>query len=155
MSVPIGGLIAEAVSTTGDTISGDLVITGKLDVLGTTAKTGEQTETVSDNKTLDAGDSGVVQVVTVDAKTITLPATAIGLSYTIRNGGANGAVAVTISPNSNDMIVGNGFTGANDKDVVNTKATAKKGDYIKLIGDGTTGVGWNVVEVVGTWAREE
>lgn len=115
-------------------------------------KTGEQSENVEDNKTLDEGDIGVVQNVTVDAKTITLPATVVGYSYTIRNGGADGAVAVTVSPNANDKIMGNGYTSEDNKDAVNTKTTAKKGDYIKLVGDGVNG--WMITEVVGTWAKQ-
>ena len=111
-----------------------------------------QSEDVSGAKTLDAGDSGVVQNVTASA-TITLPATAVNLVYTIRNGGTgetDGAVTVTVSPNANDNIAGNGLTAADNKDVINTLGRA--GDEITLIGNGVGG--WNVASVTGTWTRE-
>jgi hypothetical protein len=120
---------------------------------------------VTENKTLAIKDCGVVQNVITDALTITLPATTIGYRYTVRNGGAHASgaperssgdesVLITISPNSNDMIAGMEVTAANDKDFTNTKATAKVGDEISLIGDAAAGNGWNVVEVKGIWAKE-
>jgi hypothetical protein len=108
-------------------------------------------EFVTANKTLDEGDNGVVQIVTADAKTITLPSTVVGTSYTIVNGGADGTILVTVAPAAADKIMGNGFTSADNKAALNTKATAKRGDYIKLLGDGVNG--WMVVAVQGTWAR--
>ena len=70
----------------------------------------------------------------------------------IVNIGAFGTVAVTVSPNANDMIEGPDITAADDKDIVNTKATANRGDYIKLeYGDAN---GWAIIEIKGTWARE-
>jgi len=48
-------------------------------------------ETIADNKTLDAQDTGKVFFVTADAKTITLPAVA-GASFRVVNGGAYGTV---------------------------------------------------------------
>lgn len=113
---------------------------------------GRQTETVSVNKTLDEGDSGVVQVVDTDTVVVTLPATVVGSVYIIENGGADGAVLVTVSPNASDKLMGNGFTSADNKDALNTKATAKKGDRIVLVGDGVNG--YYFAEVVGIWARE-
>jgi len=111
-----------------------------------------QSEDVTGAKTLDAGDSGVVQNVTASA-TITLPATAVNLVYTIRNGGTgetDGAVTVNVSPAAADQIVGNGFTAADNKDAINTLGRA--GDEITLIGNGSGG--WNVASVTGTWTRE-
>lgn len=110
------------------------------------------TEYVSANKTLDEGDNGVAQVVTADAKVVTLPATVVCTTYRVINGCADGTCAVTISPAAADKIMGNGFTSADNKDAINTKATAKKGDYMVLVGDGVNG--WMVQDVVGTWARE-
>ena len=109
-------------------------------------------EDVDDNKTLDAQDVGKVINVTADAKTITLPATAAGLEFVIRNGGASGAVAVTVSPNANDKIMGADFAGVDNKDRVNTKATAIIGDYLHLAYGGATG--WMVVNERGIWANE-
>lgn len=140
-NVFVGGLyVQDAANTQGDTFTGVII------------DDYAQKETVADNKTLDDGDCGVIQNVTVDAKIVTLPATVVGYSYTIRNGGADGTVAVTVSPNASDKIFGNGFTATDNKDAINTKATAKKGDYIKLVGDGVNG--WMITEVAGIWARE-
>lgn len=113
---------------------------------------GVQSEAVTGAKTLDEGDNGVAQVVTTSA-TVTLPATVAGYSYTIINGGQGeneGAVTVTISPNASDKIMGNGFTSADNKDMINT--LGRYGDYVKLRGDGANG--WVVSEVGGTWTRE-
>jgi hypothetical protein len=109
-------------------------------------------EDIADNITLDAQDSGKVFYVTADAKTITLPATVAGLTFTIVNGGADGAILVTISPNENDRIQGCDLTSADNKDLLNTKATAKFGDKVKLVGDGTNG--WLIQYLSGTWARQ-
>lgn len=157
--------VADDLSVTDDlAITDDLTVGGDATVTGAAAITGavtfgdtllsdvQQTETVAVDKTLDAGDSGVFQIVTVDAKVITLPATVLGLTYTIINGGADGAVLVTVSPNASDKIAGAGLTAADNKDLLNTKATAKKGDMVRLFGDGVDG--WFVQEIRGTWARE-
>lgn len=118
------------------------------------------------NKTLAGTDSGIVQNVIIDGITITLPATALGLFYSIRNGGVpptNGpvgarsdqSVLVTVAPNSSDGITGLGFTATNNKAALNTKATAQVGDELRLIGTGASGTtGWCVVDVKGTWARQ-
>lgn len=110
-------------------------------------------EAISANKTLDAEDTGKLLWVDTDAKTITLPAIADGYAGgLILNGGAFGTVAVTISPNAGDMILGPDITGADDKDLINTKATAKRGDLCKLdLGDAD---GYVVTNLSGTWARE-
>ena len=108
-------------------------------------------ETVSDNKTLDAQDTAKVFFVTADAKAITLPGVT-GMSFRVVNGGAFGTIAVTISPNASDGIKGPGLTAVDDKDLINTKATANRGDYVDIeYGDAT---GWVVKRKVGTWAKE-
>jgi hypothetical protein len=117
-------------------------------------------EAVSTAKTLDAGDSGVVQLVTATA-TVTLPAVAAAISgttYIVMNGGSgatDGAVTVTISPNSGDKIVGNGFTAADDKDIVNTLGRGGV-DFVELmaVNEATTDSAWVVTRVNGTWTRE-
>lgn len=111
-----------------------------------------KTDTVTGAKTLDATDSGVVQNVTATA-VITLPSTAVGIFYTIRNGGKyDGEVQVTISPAALDNIAGGNYTAVDDKDIVNTLATSRPGDEVTLFGNGTTG--WHIVNQVGTWAYE-
>ncbi len=109
-------------------------------------------EDVTADKTLDAQDVGKVMNVTADAKTVTLPSTAAGLVFIIRNGGAAGAVAVNVSPAAVDKIMGADLAGVDDKDRINTKATALQGDYIVLLGDGSAG--WFAISERGVWAAE-
>ena len=109
-------------------------------------------ETVSANKTLDIQDNGKVLFVDTDATTTTLPAVAVGVNCTIVNIGAFGAVIVQVSPNASDKIHAPDVAGTDDKDHINTKATARRGDLVRI----TTGdaAGWFVVNQVGTWAQE-
>jgi hypothetical protein len=110
-------------------------------------------ETISADKTLDAEDSGKLFWVDTDAKVITLPAIATGLDgVMVVNGGAFGAVAVNISPAAADMILGPDVTGADNKDLINTKATAKRGDFVVFGGNDADG--YSVLALRGTWARE-
>ncbi len=113
----------------------------------------EEYETISDNKTLDVQDNGKVFFVDTDAKTITLPAVATGLVCTIVNIGAYGTVAVNISPAAADLIHAPDIAGTDDKDHINTKATAQRGDLCKLVG-GLVATGYNVVDQKGVWAQE-
>jgi hypothetical protein len=107
---------------------------------------------VTGNKTLAAADQGIIQQVNADGAVITLPATAAGLVFIIQNIGEDGDVGINVDPAAADQLIGNGFTPADDKDAINTKATAKKGDYIIVQGNGTTG--YHITHVGGTWARE-
>lgn len=109
-------------------------------------------EAVSDDKTLDVQDNGKAFYVTADAKTITLPATLTGLDVIIINGGADAAVAVNISPNANDLIAGPDIAGADNKDLINTKATAIRGDFVHITDRATAG--YIVKRMKGTWAQE-
>ena len=116
-------------------------------------------ETIADDKTLGRADSGKIFLIGTDAKTITLPATEKGIEYTFINSGADGAVLISISPNANDAIHGTTCAGTNvvlggvdDKDLLNTKATATTGDSCKLVADGV--VGWYMVSCTGIWASE-
>ena len=115
---------------------------------------------ITDDVTLGLGDSGTVYLVGTDAKTITLPATEKGVVYTFVNSGADGNNTITLSPNADDGIIGSianasadsVASGTADKDIVNTKATANKGDRITVIGDGVDG--WYIIDGVGIWASE-
>ncbi len=109
-------------------------------------------EDVTANKTLDAQDVGKVMNVTADAKIFTLPSTAAGLVFIIRNGGAAAAVAVNVSPAAADKIMGADLAGVDNKDRINTKATALQGDHIVLLGDGSAG--WFAISERGVWAAE-
>lgn len=109
-------------------------------------------ETISADKTLDIEDNGKVFFVDTDAKIITLPAVATPINCKIVNIGAFGAVAVNISPNAVDKIQGPDLPGTDNKDLINTKATARRGDFVVLTtGDANGAV---VAEMRGVWATE-
>lgn len=121
-------------------------------------------ENIDTAKTLALADNGVVQNVIADAITITLPATTAGAVFTIRNGGvpasssvgsgtgSDASALIKVSPNASDKIQGLNFSASDNKAAQNTKATAKVGDFITLVGDGTDG--WNVAYARGIWVRE-
>lgn len=106
-----------------------------------------QVETVTGAKTLDEGDNGVVQNVTATA-TVTLPATVAGYQYPIRVG--KEGITLTVSPAAADKIMGNGFTSADDKDLIFTNQPA--GSWVHLVGDGANG--WVVARINGTATRQ-
>ena len=118
---------------------------------------------LTDNYSLLAEDSGKVFLIGTDAKVISLPATVAGLKYTIVNSGAAGNNIVTISPVAADGVSGTITLAASvvvdagvvDKDLINTKATAKAGDTVTLIGTGVTGTtAWIIVSSTGIWAAQ-
>ena len=86
--------------------------------------------------------------------TLTLPAVTVGASFHIVNDNNDGGGALTISPNASDKFLVDiaGAAGTDNKDIVNTKATAKRGDYVKLIG--LSANGWLIEEIRGTWVDE-
>lgn len=148
--VTVGGSLSVAGSSA---VTGNSTVTGSLAVTGAFSLTTQQSANVATNKTVAEADCGVIQNVTVDGVVITLPATTVGMTFIVRNGSSSsGTVGVSISPNALDKIMGNGFTSADNKDAINTKATAKPGDQMVLVADGVNG--WFVQSVVGTWARE-
>lgn len=112
-------------------------------------------ETLTGIKTFDAEDCGKLFCVTAagDADALTLPAIAAGLSgLAILAVGGFGTTAVTIDPAAADMILGPDITGADNKDLICTKATQRRGDFVELIaGDAD---GYMVVKKRGIWARE-
>lgn len=113
---------------------------------------GRTFENVSANKTLDIEDSGKIMCVDTDAFAFTLPAIATGFEFIIMNVLADAQAIITVSPNANDKIMGADLAGVDNKDRVNTKATAKTNDWIKL--DYGTADGWIVAAERGTWAAE-
>jgi len=112
-------------------------------------------ELLSGTKTFDAQDNGKLFVVDADGDgdALTLPAIADGFGgATIMAIGAFGTTAVTISPGASDMILGPDITGADNKDLILTKATQRRGDFVSLmLGDAD---GYVVTAMRGTWARE-
>ena len=111
---------------------------------------GKVAQTVSANVTLNATHSGKALFVGTDALVITLPAVEGLTGIQVVNIAAFGTVAVTVSPNANDMIEGPALTGADNKDIVNTKATARRGDFVVL--DYSDANGWVASKLLGTWA---
>ena len=112
-------------------------------------------ETLTGVKTFDAQDCGKLFCVTDagDGDALTMPAIADGLGgITILAVGAFGTTAVTVDPAAADMILGPNITGADNKDLICTKATQRRGDFVTLdLGDAD---GYIVTEMRGTWARE-
>ena len=90
----------------------------------------------------------------LQACVFTLPGIGVlGQTFWVINGAADGTL-MTITIDSSDKFLWDvaGAAGTNNKDVYNTAATAKKGDYIKLaFGDGD---GWIISEMGGIWIDE-
>lgn len=108
-------------------------------------------ELKSANYTVTAADDGKWLWVDTDNVVITLPAVD-GIALRVGNIAAFGVAKVSVSPAALDLITGPGITAADDKDIINTKATARRGDFIELMqGDAD---GWMITRIVGTWARE-
>lgn len=97
-------------------------------------------------------DSGKTFVSETDGLVAQLPAIAIGNTITFVNMAPDGTADLSVSPVSIDGI---SYVGSNtdNKDVINTKETAKRGDFITLASlDGLTA--WTVTAVRGIWAKE-
>tara|TARA_R100000935_G_scaffold21967_1_gene40719 strand:- start:4223 stop:4642 length:420 start_codon:yes stop_codon:yes gene_type:complete len=120
-------------------------------------------EIVTGSAAIPAGSAGVDQNVATDALITTLPkieAGDLGLTYLFRNTGADGNNTLTLSPNAADAIHGTIANaaadsvagGVVDKDFINTKATANKGDYVVLRAVALTE--WYIIGGVGIWASE-
>ena len=92
--------------------------------------------------------------IATDAKTLTLPAVTVGSSYIIVNSAADAGALLTISPNSSDKFLVDiaGAAGTDDKDIVNTKATQSRLDYVHLMG--IDAIGWMIADIRGTWVDE-
>ena len=98
------------------------------------------------------GDSGKTFTSSTDGVVFTLPAIAIGYVFTFVNTGTDGTNTLTISPNASDGIL---YAGSltDDKDVINTKATSKVGDYVTIASLNSTDF-WTVVDAQGVFAKE-
>ncbi len=109
--------------------------------------------------TLTAAQSGSVFCSATDNMVWTLPTPAAGLTYTFVNTGADGAAKISISPGASDAIHGTitlaasvvELSGTDDKDLINTKATATTGNSVTLTSNGTD---WYVLSSTGIWASE-
>lgn len=102
--------------------------------------------------TLNAEDVSKVIFVTITS-VITLPVTATaGYNITLVNVSADGVGQISADPDTNDRIMGPNIAGNENKDLINTLSTAKRGDYITLSSGNVTG--WTVTAIKGTWATE-
>ena len=115
-------------------------------------KEGVNIETKTSSATLTTGDSGKTFVSATDGVVFTLPAIATGAVYKFVNAAEDGTNTLTISPNASDGIQYAG-SATDDKDLVNTKATSKQGDYVVIASLDST-ANWSVTEVRGTFAKE-
>jgi hypothetical protein len=97
-------------------------------------------------------DSGKTFLSNTKDVVFTLPGIAVGNVFTFINTGADGQNNLTISPNSSDGIL---YVGGlvDNKDLINTLATSKVGDYVKIAALNST-AHWTVVEAQGVWAKE-
>jgi hypothetical protein len=109
-------------------------------------------ELKSTNYTVDAEDAGKFIWVDTNSVVITLPAVGGIAALRVGNIAAYGVSGVAISPNASDMIEGPDITAADNKDIINTLATAARGDWVQ-VNDGDAN-GWSISQMVGTWARE-
>ena len=97
-------------------------------------------------------DSGKTITSALDGFIATMPSIAIGNTVTFVNMAEDGQAEFSISPAAADGITYAG-SSTDNKDLINTKATAKKGDSVTLASlDGV--VAWQVVGVRGIWAKE-
>jgi len=102
--------------------------------------------------TLDIEDNGKVIWAVADNSVITLPAVATITDVIIVNGGGNGEYKLSISPQAADKIQGPNITGTDNKDLINTKATAIRYDFVHIAGGDANGP--TVQELRGIWATE-
>lgn len=101
---------------------------------------------------VNQGDIGKTLVSALDGMKFTLPSIAIGNTYTFINTADDGDAKLSISPAAADGISWAG-SATDDKDLINTKATALKGDYVTLASLDQV-IAWQVVAARGIWAKE-
>ena len=116
-------------------------------------------ETLTTTQDINANDSGTEFNIATDAKVMTLPLITteiLGTEFTFRNTGADGNNIITLSPASTDAIHGAvavvNSGGVNNKDWINTKATANKGDWCTIKAVALTD--WYLTGGDGVWASE-
>ena len=125
------------------------VLVGKKNEAGVT---GFNLEEKQANYTVANADTGKTFTSKTDGMVFTLPAISIGRVYTFVNTAADGTNALTISPNANDGILYDGSLTDN-KDLINTKATSKVGDFVVCASLNST-THWTIVDVQGVFAKE-
>lgn len=118
-------------------------------------------ETLTGTKTFDAQDCGKAFFCTdaADGDALTLPAIADGLDdILIVAIGAYGTVGVVISPAAADNIRASDLAAVDDKDLLLTKATQKRGDSARIfLGDAdgySASIGNVALGVTSIWTKE-
>lgn len=129
----------------------NLLATGLHEAAATTPIDPDAVEKTSAYTVL-AGDVGKTFYVT-ESVAFTLPAIADYLIYKFVYLGEDGAAALTISPNAVDGIGWDG-NATDNKDIVLTASTAKKGDYVVIGNPANSVAAWQVLDVRGTWDKE-
>lgn len=118
---------------------------------------------VDSAKTLTAADSGIVQNVIAASVVVTLPATAVVGTWTIRDGGvaatsaAAGAIAnpayPSVDPAAADTVAGFNVSGTAADGKYLTNTSGRVGDEIRISNTGATD-GGVVTASIGDWTRE-
>ena len=127
------------------------VLQGKKNEAGVT---GYNIEEISSNYTVVIStDSGKTFTSKTKDVVFTLPAIAVGNVFTFVNTAEDGTNNLTISPNASDGITYKG-SSTDDKDLINTQATSKVGDYVKIQAMNGDVTAWQVTDVQGVWAKE-
>ena len=126
------------------------VLVGKKNEAGVTGFNIEQKD--SNYTVVITTDSGKTFLSNTKDVVFTLPGIVVGNVFTFINTGADGQNNLTISPVSIDGIL---YAGSltDDKDLINTQATSKVGDYVTLASFNST-AHWTVVDSQGLWAKE-
>lgn len=112
--------------------------------------------TKSADYTTDAADNGKIIYVDTDTKIVSLLAVAggavAGYTVTVVNAAADGGALIEVDFDNADLCAGGGGKAATADGVKisNTKATAKRGDFVKLVSNGSTGFG--IAAKRGVWA---
>ena len=127
------------------------ILHGKKNEAGVTGYNIEQKDS-NYTVVINNGDSGKTLLSNTKDVVFTLPSIAVGNVYTFVNTGADGQNNLTINPASIDGIL---YLGGlvDNKDLINTLATSKVGDYVTIASLNSV-VFWTVVDVQGVWAKE-
>ena len=127
------------------------ILHGKKNEAGVTGYNIEQKDS-NYTVVINNGDSGKTLLSNTKDVVFTLPSIAVGNVYTFVNTGADGQNNLTINPATLDGIL---YLGGlvDNKDLINTLATSKVGDYVTIASLNSI-VFWTVVDVQGVWAKE-
>ena len=110
--------------------------------------------TTAANDTLTAADdSGGVAHVTASGTfntSITLPVGVVGMDFVIQGDDADGINGLIVDLNGIEIVAGMNMTVANGETLTNTKATAKRGDFVHYVCN-VAATSWRCVAFRGIW----